>query len=394
MENSVSNAVHKSARIDALEFASPGSAPGVDRLIELAQRGLGKMHRNHGSAFVQTVRGIRTPDGSILRGEGDNLRYAAIVALGLDLVSEGSQHLTLGGSTAAELAACTAKRAHAHADPGAIALAAWAAAEVNRRFEPGLFDQMSAVLNSRRPVPTVETSWMLTAAVAARTLGETTQLIQLAADRLTDAQDGDGLFPHTLPPSGSGRFRAHIGCFADQVYPIQAFARLSAATSDEQALHIANRCAATICSLQGRAGQWWWHYDARTGEVVEGYPVYSVHQHAMAPMALFDLAGAGGTNHVPDIALGLNWLETHPEVMSELISEKHGVVWRKVGRREPRKAVRSISAVTTAVRPGLRFPYVDRLFPPGPIDYECRPYELGWLLYAWLSVDAASSVHQ
>jgi len=21
--------------------------------------------------------------------------------------------------------------------------------------------------------------------------------------------------------------------------------------------------------------------------------------------------------------------------------------------------------------------------PPGRVDYECRPYELGWLLYAW-----------
>ena len=36
------------------------------------------------------------------------------------------------------------------------------------------------------------------------------------------------------------------------------------------------------------------------------------------------------------------------------------------------------------------------MFPPGPIDYECRPYELGWLLYAWLyegesAADAAAS---
>ena len=25
------------------------------------------------------------------------------------------------------------------------------------------------------------------------------------------------------------------------------------------------------------------------------------------------------------------------------------------------------------------------LFPPVRVDYECRPYELGWLLYAWLA---------
>jgi len=214
-------------------------------------------------------------------------------------------------------------------------------------------------------------------------LGDTSRLVRLAADRLTDAQGGGGLFPHTLPARASGRFRAHIGCFADQVYPIQALARLSAATGDAEPLRMANRCAATICDLQGQAGQWWWHYDSRTGDVVEGYPVYSVHQHAMAPMALFDLADAGGTDHVADIALGLDWLRTHPEVMDELISEKHGVIWRKVGRREPPKAVRSLSAVTTALRPGWHLPALDKVFPPDRIDYECRPYELGWLLYAW-----------
>jgi hypothetical protein len=169
------------------------------------------------------------------------------------------------------------------------------------------------------------------------------------------------------------------------VYPIQAFARLAAATHDPAALRIADRCAETICALQGPAGQWWWHYDSRVGEVVEGYPVYSVHQHAMAPMALYDLAEAGGRNHTAEIARGLDWLQTHPEVIDELISERQGVVWRKVGRREPPKAVRSISALSTAVRPGLRLPALDKVFPPGQVDYECRPYELGWLIYAWMA---------
>jgi hypothetical protein len=27
---------------------------------------------------------------------------------------------------------------------------------------------------------------------------------------------------------------------------------------------------------------------------------------------------------------------------------------------------------------------LDRMFPPGVVDHECRPYELGWLLVAWL----------
>ena len=379
------NAAHFSPRAESLAGLLPDVSERVNDLVSLAQHGLRQMHTSEATAFVQTARGLRTARGSILRGEGDNLRYAAMAALGLALLPVDAQRVVLGGTTAADLTRATAKRAHGHRDPGAVALAAWAAAEVAGTFEPGLFDQLAAVLASGDPVATVDTSWMITAAVAANTLGGTTQVRDQAADRLAAAQGGGGLYPHMLPAKASGRFRAHIGSFADQVYPLQAFARLSGATASSDALSAANKTASTICELQGPAGQWWWHYDSRTGEVVERFPVYSVHQHAMAPMVLFDLADAGGDNHAGDIALGLDWLRTHPEVMDELVSPVHGVVWRKVGRREPAKAVRSVSAVTTSLRPGLHLPGLDMAFPPNKIDYECRPYELGWLLYAWLS---------
>jgi len=116
---------------------------------------------------------------------------------------------------------------------------------------------------------------------------------------------------------------------------------------------------------------------------LEGFPVYSVHQHAMAPMALFDLAEAGGDEHEASISRGLRWLDTHPEVLEDLASERHALVWRKVGRREPAKAARRLSAVTTSIRPGWRLPGIDTVLPTSQVDHECRPYELGWLLYAW-----------
>lgn len=374
-----------SARVTGIADALPGLAEWVPELVSLAQRGLSQMHTDSGKAFVQTARGIRTPQGSVLRGEGDSLRYAAIAALGLGRLEPGDQRAVLGRSSAADLAASVAKRAHGHRDPGAVALAAWAAAEVLGSFESGLFDQLSTVLSNGQPLATVDTSWMVTAGVAAGQIGETSDLVQRAVARLSEAQGPGGLFPHMLPAGAAGRFRAHIGCFADQVYPIQALARYAQTVSSADALLAANRCAAAICDLQGAAGQWWWHYDSRSRRVVEGYPVYSVHQHAMAPMALFDLAEAGGDDHLPAVAAGVDWLRTHPEVMDELVSPAHGVVWRKVGRREPPKAVRSLSAVTTTVRPGLHVPGLNTMFPPEQIDYECRPYELGWLLYAWLS---------
>lgn len=191
------------------------------------------------------------------------------------------------------------------------------------------------------------------------------------------------MFPHALPPSTQRPFRRHVGCFADQVYPIQALTRWSLAGGGGEPLEAANRCAAAITAQQGQQGQWWWHYDVRDGSVVEGFPVYAVHQHAMAPMALSELHAAGGDDHRAALDRGLGWLGSHPEVIEELVAERLGVVWRKVGRRERVKVVRAVSAATTSLRPGLRVPGLDVIFPPGTVDYECRPYELGWLLYAW-----------
>jgi hypothetical protein len=55
----------------------------------------------------------------------------------------------------------------------------------------------------------------------------------------------------------------------------------------------------------------------------------------MAPMALFDLVEAGGDDHTDEIVAGLDWLDMHPEVLDELVSDRRSQIWRKVGRREP-----------------------------------------------------------
>ena len=123
--------------------------------------------------------------------------------------------------------------------------------------------------------------------------------------------------------------------------------------------------------------------------MVEGYPVYSVHQHAMGPMALLDLADAGGDGHLDAIRRGLRWLAGPPEGQSaspaQLVLDEPPITWRKVARADPRKVVRGLRAASTRIVPGARVAALDRVYPPGAVDHECRPYELGWMLYAWLS---------
>ena len=354
--------------------------PDTALLVDSAKRALPRMYLPGTAQFVQTAR--RSSSG--LRGEGTNLRYAAIVALGAARLDEAEQRGLLAGNDATQLTEAVTAQARTSTDLGAVALAAWAAAEIAGLADPALVARLVAAARSGQPAPTVDLAWTLTALLAVRAMSDVEADADQLAARLRIAQAAQGTFPPAVPRDGLPWYRAHVGCFADQVYPIQALARHHAATADPNSLSAAARCAERIVRLQGDAGQWWWHYDVRTGDVVEGYPVYSVHQHAMAPMALRDLRAAGGVDYQLAVNRGLSWVFDPPEAAAGLIDDDTGAIWRKVGRRERRKAVRSIRSVTTAMSPRLRLRLLDRVCPPGVIDYECRPYELGWLLYAWV----------
>jgi hypothetical protein len=239
---------------------------------------------------------------------------------------------------------------------------------------------------------TVEVAWTL-AALSALCDPALNDVRDRVADRLLNTcGTTPTLFPHRTDKSG---WRSHVTCFADQIYPIHALSMYAAAARNARALDAASAAGLHLCRLQGREGQWWWHYDFRTGVTLERYPVYAIHQDAMAPMGFFALYDAGGPDCRDAIARGLEWLAAPPELGGRsLVDEKAGVIWRKVSRHEPKKAVRYLQAGLSGLYPSLRVPGVDRLFPAGAIDYETRPYHLGWFLYAWRGARAASSTLQ
>lgn len=370
------------------------TACALRAMLDLAPRGLATAYLPETGEFAQTVRGVTGPEGVRVRREGTNVRYTAMAALGLSRLDEEVQRGVLAGKTAAEVARQAAEQALDGTDPGAVALAAWAEAEVNATYADKLFGRMSELLSAGVALHTVDTAWMVTAAVAAAPMADTDAVLDAAAALLVGHQGAQGIYPHRLPASAEPRWRAHVGSFADQVYPLQALARAGAHRGGAQGtdwLARADRTAERLVELQGDRGQWWWHYDCRDGSVVEAYPVYSVHQHAMAPMVLHDLREAGGADHTAAVTQGVRWLQDHPEVVEELVSARWGLVWRKVGRREPRKAARALQAAVSMLRRGARLPGVDRFMPAVVVDHECRPYELGWMLYAWLPALSALS---
>lgn len=371
----------QSPRLGLVASLDPECAALLTRLLDIAERALPSMFANGEFAF--TVNGARQPDGGWrLIPSGTSLRYAAIAALGLLRLPERVQRSVLGGETGQDLIGRLAKHLEDARDIGDVALICWAAAEAGHADLPRALRRLTELRDSGGLGYVVEAAWVVSALVAARRQADVEAALASARESLLAVRPGR-LYPHARK-SGAGWLRAHVGSFAAQVYPVQALARLHRSADDQRALAVANSVAETICATQGEAGQWWWHYDSRTGGVVEGYPVYVVHQHAMGPMALLDLSESGGQQHLDAVCRGLRWLTSPPETNEKLILDNPPVTWRKVGRNDPRMVVRSLHAASTRVLPQLRLAAVDRLFPPGAVDHECRPYELGWLLMTWL----------
>lgn len=348
----------------------------VRTLRELALSGLRRMYRPDAGCFAFRFR--RADPAPVL--EGRSTRYTAVALVGLAAAGADVARDVLSGATLGEVAERLVADFDRMDDIGERALTLWACRALGHVGTGAALDALRRADPVACACPTVELAWCLTALSLD---GETADaaLADGVAERLMASfRDGADLFTHRPAGAPASRLRGHVACFADLVYPIQALAHYHRATGSARALGLARRCADRMCRTQGDAGQWWWHHDVRTGKVIEGYPVYSVHQDSMAPMALFDLADACGDDHRDAIDRGLDWLVHAPEIDGSLVDTDAGVIWRKVARRERGKLTRAARALSTRIHPALRPPAP---FAPRSIDWESRPYHLGWILYAW-----------
>jgi hypothetical protein len=184
------------------------------------------------------------------------------------------------------------------------------------------------------------------------------------------------------------RLDGRLGSFASQVYPTLALASHARATGDEESLRAAIRCAGELCEVQGPEGQWWWIYHPRRRTVVLRYPVYTVHQDAMGPMALCAAALVDGATDRYDEAIhrSLRWFEHRSERPEDhLLDAERGVVWRAVQRDDPAVTRRLGIGRGELARLGLAAWFGngdERPFREGHVCLECRPYHLGWILLA------------
>ena len=358
-----------------MQTITAAPTPQTAHLVTLAIKGLESMYDPRKKLFCYRLR--KTPERPVL--EGISHRYTIITLLGL--LRARSAGLQAPIDVEATIDRLFDDRVWLD-NIGDLGLLLWLCAATSeewlKRFD-ARFDLTRALEHfpdARRRL-TMQLSWFLTGLTHACKAGRAAYLEPLADEtyRLVRANQGQhGLFGHMAKwRSPAGLVRGRVGSFADQVYPILAMAHFSQVFGQGEARANALRCATAICRLQGSLGQWWWHYDSVNGRVVEHYPVYSVHQHGMAPMALFALEEACGADFDTHTKNGLGWISGKNELNQDLVDADAGVAWRCI---QPPKS----SAYAASIR-GLisKRPTRGRL----EILYECRPYELGWLLYAF-----------
>jgi hypothetical protein len=188
-----------------------------------------------------------------------------------------------------------------------------------------------------------------------------------------------------------------LASFAAQVYPLHGLAALHLHTGEAPPAEL-KRVADRIVDAQGPLGQWWWIYSSRARVVLEGYPVYSVHQDGMAFLGLSELEPLGVGNYLEPLALGLDWIFGANELGTGVVDREPAMVYRCIQRAgSDADGSYGVSKANLwrilrrSLAPRVSGDVTDACPADLEILRECRSYHLGWLLYADSMVQDAES---
>ena len=371
-----------SSRSSLTSEPAPGLVdPDIPALTALAVRGLVPMFDAERQLFCHRL--VRRESG-FLR-EGVSPRYTIMTLLGLRELEKMGRSVPFDTKAIFDSFVRDTRWIEGAGDLGLMVwLTATFAPDQLRGFYRGAnFESALNRYSDVRQARTMELAWFLSglAHAASTSSAIVTELTDLAVEtyhRLADNQGENGFFGHMgTTKSIAGLLRGRVGSFADQIYPIYAMSKFASVFSVEEPLDSALECASAICNAQGELGQWWWLYDSGTGRVSSRYPVYSVHQHGMAPMGLFAIEEASRQSFQNFIFKGLRWIYGANELQADMRDLEENLVWRCIlpKRKQTKYWDTALSIVRTP----------DERAPVGPLDilHEDRPYELGWLLYGF-----------
>ncbi len=328
---------------------------------------------------LATLPSMRLADGAFchqvqapeLEPRGRSLRYTLICLLGLQRAVQAGLDVPVDPGDLLRLA--IDEMGSPEITTGDLGLLLWADARAGGEWRDRVAFRLHGRIGSAFPdLDGPELSWVLIGAAEA---GADLLLDDALERQLARADPDSGLFRHR---DGGGRVR--FPNFATQIYGVLALA-VASRRGREQALEPARRAADRLLELQRDDGGWPWIFDTKTGRVVEPYEVYSVHQDAMAPMALTELSEVSGEGCYRQAGIrGLDWIFGRNDLGREMLDREAGILYRSIRRR--RGLDRALLYANTIGALAGRAPFSETRGPleVNPTD---RPYHLGWILEAW-----------
>jgi hypothetical protein len=267
-------------------------------------------------------------------------------------------------------------------EPGDYGLHLWLDARAGRGRAGELLPRLERALAANGGLPArvgMELGWIVTGLAEQVAAGnrDADAGFRAALDQLLGANRApSGLFRHY----GDGRRRGRFPNFATQIYAVLALSTAGRHGLDERALPAARAAADKLLELQLSDGGWPWLFDAERGRVVERYEIYCVHQHAMAPMGLLELAGATGDGrYTQAVDYGLGWIAGRNELAANMVDAPDGLVYRGIRRRGRWADAALAGGSALALLGGPEAPKTRK----PELDTTDRPYSMGWILEAW-----------
>jgi hypothetical protein len=319
----------------------------------------------------------RTFDSPECRGE--SVRYSLIVLLGLGrALSSGRADLAAEIET---LSAVCLDRRNTFTD-GDFGLALWAEARrESDRTDQLIEETLSRVANDSAlsTLPGMEIAWLVLGLAHA---AERNDRANVGLDRVLQHLRQTRLAPSGLAyHTAKSGLRRHLPNFATQIYTLLALTTAARTKRAPWAEPAAVELGGHLLRLQRPNGGWPWLFHADRAVVVEPYEIYSVHQDAMAPMALLELSELTGDDQYAAAArAGLGWSTGDNELGVNLLDRDAAFAHRSIRRRAPfdRVVLGANTAAALAYSP-LTWQRDTTL----ELNATCRPYHLGWILEAW-----------
>ncbi len=352
----------------------PSAGERVRELVGFALEKLPSMRLGDGTFCYEVAAPGLVPSGG-------SLRYTLICLLGLQRAKEAGLKVPIDPDELRDLAMDRIDEPEMTA--GDLALLMWADSRAGMSAMDAIAFRLHKKLGAELPdLEGLELSWLVIGAAEAGAY----ELCDRSLERqLRRAGSNGNLFAHR----DAGR-RARFPNFATQIYGVLALAMAAEnGHATDAALATARRVADRLLELQRPDGGWPWIFDARRGTVVEPYEVYSVHQDAMAPMALLELSEVTGDPRYRDAAIhGLDWIFGQNDLSCEMLDRDAGILYRSIRRkggfdRALLYANTATASMGRAALSGVRGP-----LEVNPTD---RPYHLGWILEAWAGREPATS---